>query len=539
MLCNKSQNKDIQLRTWRKFEFLLTFRGGCAMVEMSRLYRGGPLLLAEVEQSRLIVSRATNSKRKVELGQFFTPASTARFMAGLFDRKITGICHLLDAGAGIGSLSAAFLERCASGDFNFERVEIDAFEIDAILHPYLSETFSKYGKRLNVLPTIWGDDFIHTATDSLSGSFFAKTLPQYTHVILNPPYKKIRSNSAYRLALRRVGIETVNLYSAFVALALSLLEDQGQLVAIIPRSFCNGPYYRPFREYILRRATIRKMHLFASRSSAFRDDNVLQENLIIMLERGTRHNKVTISTSTDDSFDDLETHEHSFNHIVYSDDPEQFIHIPTSPKQDAKGSSSARCTLTEMGIRVSTGPVVDFRLKTYLRDMPEKDTVPLLYPGHFSGWTTNWPKPELKKPNAIQRTLDTEKWLYPNGFYCVVRRFSSKEERRRVVASVIKPDDFPGVDRLGFENHLNVFHHNKHGLPEALAYGLAVFLNSTAVDETLRCFNGHTQVNATDLRQIAYPSKANLIALGEWAIHCKELSQSLIDEKLKSLKHDK
>ena len=30
---------------------------------------------------------------------------------------------------------------------------------------------------------------------------------------------------------------------------------------------------------------------------------------------------------------------------------------------------------------------------------------------------------------------------------------------------------------LGFENHLNVFHENKRGLPEALARGLAVFLN--------------------------------------------------------------
>ncbi|MBN1920323.1 MAG: Eco57I restriction-modification methylase domain-containing protein [Anaerolineae bacterium] len=506
---------------------------------MSGLQEGDAPLLSEVEQSRLIVSRTTNSKRKAELGQFFTPAKTARFMAGLFDRQRIVNCRLLDAGAGIGSLSAAFLERWAAGDFDFQRVEVDAFEIDTSLHPYLSQTLDKYGKYLNVLPTIREDDFIHTAADSLSGNFFAETLPQYTHAILNPPYKKIRSDSAHRLALRRVGIETVNLYSAFVALALSLLEDQGQLVAIIPRSFCNGPYYRPFREYMLQRAAIRKMHLFASRNSTFKDDDVLQENLIIMLERGARHDKVTITTSTDDSFSDLETHEYPFDQIVFPEDPDQFIHVPTSPKPTTVGSGSLKCTLEEIDVQVSTGPVVDFRLKTYLRDIPEEDSVPLLYPGHFNGWTVHWPKPELKKPNAIRRTPNTEKWLYPNGFYCVVRRFSSKEERRRVVASVVRPDDFPDTEKLGFENHLNVFHQNKHGLPETLAYGLVVFLNSTAVDETLRCFNGHTQVNATDLRRITYPSRAKLIALGEWAIcNRRELSQTLIDEQLENLEHD-
>lgn len=57
-------------------------------------------------------------------------------------------------------------------------------------------------------------------------------------------------------------------------------------MAIIPRSFCNGPYYRPFREFVLKHAAIRHMHLFESRNKAFKDDDVLQENIIIWLERG-------------------------------------------------------------------------------------------------------------------------------------------------------------------------------------------------------------------------------------------------------------
>jgi adenine-specific DNA-methyltransferase len=495
-------------------------------------------LLSEVDQTRLTVSRAMDPKRKSQLGQFFTPTSIARFMAEMFDGGGKEECRLLDPGAGIGSLSAAFLDRWVSGGLNFRRIELHAFEIDKALLPYLNETLETYAYAhgRGFVPVIRDVDFIHAAADSLSGSLFAEALPGYTHAILNPPYKKIRSNSAHRAALRRAGIETVNLYSAFVALSLSLLDDQGQLVAIIPRSFCNGPYYRPFRNFMLERAVIKQIHLFKSRNKAFQDDDVLQENIIIRLERGGRQGPIGISTSTDDRFDDLTVQEYPLERIVLPDDPERFIRVPTSFEMNAIESSPAiRYSLDDLNIRVSTGPVVDFRVKKHLCQMPEAGTVPLLYPGHFSSKGSEWPKPAIKKPNAIRRNMETEKWLYPNGFYCVVRRFSSKEERRRVVANIVDPSKFGGFPLIGFENHLNVFHQDKKGLPKALAAGLTIFLNTTAVDDNFRTFNGHTQVNATDLNRIRYPSRETLIALGEWALGRSELSQETIDEKLEAM----
>jgi hypothetical protein len=127
------------------------------------------------------------------------------------------------------------------------------------------------------------------------------------------------------------------------------------------------------------------------------------------------------------------------------------------PEQDAiELSSGVRYSLADLGIKVSTGPVVDFRLKAYLRDMPGPGAVPLVYPVHFSSSGTTWPIGGLKKPNAIMRNDETEKWLYPNGFYCVVRRFLSKEEKRRIVASVVESEAFGYVPELGFENHLTI-----------------------------------------------------------------------------------
>jgi hypothetical protein len=460
-----------------------------------------------------------------------TPAPVARFMASLFPPSPLTNCVLLDAGAGVGALSCAFLDRWARKDgLNFQDVEIEAYEIDAELSSHFLKILECYASQLPLTFQVSSVDFIEAA------ALQNLTIGRFTHAILNPPYKKIHSSSSHRLILRQVGIETVNLYSAFVALALGRMQKGGELVAIIPRSFCNGPYYRPFREFVLNRAAIRHLHLFASRNQAFKDDDVLQENVIIRLERGGKQGNVSVSCSTDHSFNDLRSYELPFERIVFPDDPEKFIHVPTGSGEDAiEHFHGVNSSLSDICLGISTGPVVDFRLQHHIEPQPQSGTVPLLYPGHFSGQITMWPKEGIKRGNAIKLNDQTRKWLYPNGYYTVVRRFSSKEESRRIVASVVRPDDFPGAPMLGFENHLNVFHENKHGMSEQLAYGLAAFLNTTAVDEHFRRFNGHTQVNATDLRLIKYPNREKLMTLGKWAKQQTNLDQSMIDNQAKKL----
>lgn len=493
-------------------------------------------MLNQTEQLRERVAATTDAKKKSRLGQFLTPASIARFMASLFRPTAEVHCRLLDPGAGIGSLAVAFLERCQAGELRFNDIQVDAFEVDESIAHHLSQTLSESGIHPGVSTRVVVDDFIAAAVRSLSGDLFSEPLRPYSHVIMNPPYRKVRNDSPHRVALRQVGIETVNLYSAFVALSLALLAPHGQLVAILPRSFCNGPYYRPFREFLLARAAIQRIHLFGRRDRAFRSDSVLQENLVILLERDGVQGDVEISLSTDDSFADMVSHTCSFDDVVQAADGNRFIHIPSVEEGEGSGLPSfARFSLEDIDIQVSTGPVVDFRLREYLQPMPIGNSAPLLYPGHFAGNSIAWPLLGFRKPNAIECNGFTYKWLYPSGFYTVVRRLSAKEERRRIVANVVDPQCFLGAPRIGFENHLNVFHCHKGGLSEALAYGLASYLNATAVDVCFRRFNGHTQVNATDLRALAYPGRETLLVLGEWAMGQRELTQDLIDDQLERM----
>lgn len=100
-------------------------------------------------------------------------------------------------------------------------------------------------------------------------------------VIMNPPYKKLAASSRERKLVSSVSTETSNLYSAFMALGVHLLRPGGQLLAITPRSFANGPYFRLFRRYFLERMHLDRVHVFGARNKVFADTAVLQENVIL------------------------------------------------------------------------------------------------------------------------------------------------------------------------------------------------------------------------------------------------------------------
>jgi adenine-specific DNA-methyltransferase len=105
------------------------------------------------------------------------------------------------------------------------------------------------------------------------------------------------------------------------------------------------------------------------------------------------------------------------------------------------------------------------------------------------------------------------------------------------VSSFVNPTAFKDAEVIGFENHLNVFHENKKGLSEPLAKGLTLYLNTSCVDDHFRLYSGHTQVNATDLKLMKYPSRENLITIGQWAISlANEPSQDMIRAQFKNLK---
>lgn len=492
-----------------------------ASISAPRGLAGPDALLERVDFFRLDAGRRLDAARRSQLGQFFTPPPVASFMASLFEARRPHL-RLLDAGAGVGSLTAAFVAEALRREKPPRKLTVIGYEIEPLLAEYLRSTFELCAGEceragVSFSGTLIREDFIEAGVHMLDGGLLKPQRPQkFDCAILNPPYRKINSDSAARGLLRRLGVETSNLYAGFLSVAASLLDEGGELVAVTPRSFCNGPYFKPFRRAFLGSMTFRRVHVFEARDQAFGDDEVLQENIIFRAVKGVDTSAaVTVSSSARPGDENVTLREVGQRQLVDPEDPDLFIHIvPDELGQGvAERLKAFDSSLEDLGLSVSTGRVVDFRAKDYLRPEPGEGTAPLIYPGHFADGFIRWPKEGGKKPNAILNVPATADLLVGARHYVLVKRFSAKEERRRVVAAVYDPARVV-APQVGFENHLNYFHTRGEGLPPLLARGLAAYLNSTLVDSYFRQFNGHTQVNATDLRSLKYPTRDRLESLG-------------------------
>ncbi len=486
-------------------------------------------LLEFADQARLAALPTLRPRSKRARGQVFTKSTTARFMISLLRAPRKSSVRVVDPGAGVGSLTAAYVASLCELKRRPEKVEITVYEVDSALIPKLTSTLRRCKREANAAGieltyAVRNEDFV-TACSRIIRMGSGAQLENFDIAILNPPYRKLGENSRARRSLRSCGLDAPNLYAAFLLLALKVVCARGQIVSITPRSFCNGPHFDAFRQLLVSSSSIDRIHLFESRRKVFSDDGVLQETLALAITPGKDQGPViAVSTGDLDKQGNARPRLVPSHQVVRREGGRLVISIP-GPLDDYYQEAMNRLssTLVDLGIQVSTGPVVDFRNSAALRTSRSTQAARLIVQHHVRSTGVVWPLGVRDCKEAIQVTRRTLRHLRPDGYYVLVRRFSSKEQRKRLIAAVQGPTGHPS-GMIGFENHLNYFHADGRPLSCGVAKGLAVYLNSDFVDKYVRLASGHTQVNATDLRGLRYPSLKELADLGSGHLHLSALA---------------
>ncbi len=478
-------------------------------------------LLARAAVVRNAARTSLDARRKEELGQYFTPVWVAQLMASMIEDQVDGEhMRILDPGAGAGTLFAAYVARCLVSAQPPASISVTAFEIDRALMPFLEMSAHAvrracHARAVECHVKLRARDFAAWASGDGFGSIFGHS-PRFDAAILNPPYKKLASDSGLRARLDTLGFAAPNLYAAFLGLAVHVVKPGGAVVAIVPRSFCNGPYFKRFRRHLFASAAIWRVHLFSRRDRAFKQDAVLQENVVLALRlRPSQSRSIHLSFNDGMEEDPIWSREARRDEIVHDDDDDFVVRLPSDRwgRRLARSVGRLPSSLREQGLEVSTGRVVGFRLRDHFAPLDGPSaSAPLLHPANFRDLRVHWPV-RGNKPQALALSDKTKDMMIPSGWYVVTKRFTTKEEARRVVASIVDPSRIP-ADYIALENHLNYFHRRGGPLKRVHALGLATFLNSTWIDSYFRQFSGHTQVNAADLRKLRYPDSASLSRLG-------------------------
>jgi adenine-specific DNA-methyltransferase len=474
-----------------------------------------------------LFSSGKNADRQRELGQFFTTVEVARFMAHLA-RPSRRPRHILDPGAGTGILACAVCEELTDSS---GPVHLDAFEIDPRVARFCNAALEHAkswlsDRGVDFTFRVHEKDFVSENAVYLTETLFGfKPAYPYDLAILNPPYFKLQKNDPRALAAAEIVHGQPNIYSIFLAITASLLSECGVMVSITPRSFTTGDYFRRFREHLFSKVTPEAIHLFDSRQDAFRKDAVLQENVIIRARKIAPDASLTVRVSTSSGTDDLRQREARsvpVSAVVDLKSRDLIFNIPAHDRDDEALSLVRAWTdnLASLGLTVSTGPVVAFRAKDSLLKQPADDepAVPLLWLNHILPMEVVWPLEARQKAQYIRHDDSTHKLLVPSENYVVLRRFSAKEDARRVIAAPLFGRDFSKT-AIGLENHLNYIYRTHGKITRQEAVGLAAVLGSSLVDRYFRVSNGNTQVNATELRALPLPSLKLIKTIGEELIH--------------------
>jgi adenine-specific DNA-methyltransferase len=463
----------------------------------------------------------SSSKYRKSHGQFMTPIDIARFMAMQSTLRRKNL-RILDPGAGVGILSSSICEYYALRR-NPESIRLVAYETDKNLISLLTQSLNflkKYIKKIGIdfEFCIKSEDFILSNADRLNDLPLFHDMKshndEYDMVIANPPYFKIaKSDPRARLASSLVHGQP-NIYALFMGISASLLKSGGQLTFITPRSFASGAYFKKFRNYFLNLIHPIKIHIFESRREAFKEDSVLQENIILTgakksVRTSTQKAYVSVSSSIGTTENNaIQRSRYSLSLILQDNNSEKIIRIPTAKTDEYIISKieSWRSTFIDYGIKISTGPVVPFRAKSLITSNGKIGAkyVPLIWMNHVLPMLIKWPNGSKDKPFLIKRVKESKKLLVAKSNYVLLRRFSTKEDKHRLVAAPLLYDNIPTTE-IGLENHLNYIYRPNGKLTKEEALGIAVILNSSIYDRYFRIINGNTQVSATEIRDFPMP----------------------------------
>lgn len=453
------------------------------------------------------------SKRKL-YGQFFTNAATAKFMAALFDFDLSKPqLHILDAGSGSGILSAAVIDKLLHDGYK-GKIYLTCYETDeqvlSLLKTNLELAKSQYG----VYYEIRQENYITSQTFE-DGYLFDEGKKSYDYVIGNPPYLKVSKDANEAKMMPSVCYGAPNLYFLFWAMGIHNLKQDAELVYIVPRSWTSGAYFKQFRKYLFANSVITDIHLFESRDKVFDKESVLQETIIIKVKKKSqRPDYINITSSSTSTFEDVAKFCAPYETIVAQN---QFVYLATNEK-DIKVLSQVNhfdSTLPDMNMRRQTGIIVDFRTREVLRNQLEDDSYPLLYSQHIKGGRVVWP---LGKEGEVIKT-DKKGYLQENSDFLMVKRFTSKEEERRLQCGIYLKKKYSQFPYISTQNKINFI---KCDSP-CVTYGLYVILNSTLYDNYYRILNGSTQVNSTEINQMPIPQRQIIEEMGRELMH-KELS---------------
>ncbi len=490
------------------------------------------LSLAVRNTGKLI--RERSKSENVRLGRFFTKKDTARHMADMIkvDKSKTAYT-ILDVGAGTGILAAAAIEKLCKSIPLLEQIFLTCYESEPAFCEMLEDNLERIRKKcrhdydVKLFVTVYNENYLTEAKNHYTVTFFDTVPDKYDIVISNPPTDLAEKYSSD--AEGAGGITQLKLSKAFLFLrnAKENLQDGGQLVMMLPTTYSSAAALAPLRKEISEQLSLFAVHLFIGKQKNENRATPLKKSFIVAYTKAPRPETVSVTTSYDNEKSATELDALPYGFVV--DELTGALTLPKSAEDTkiVRYISSFPETLDSLGLKMSTGLIIDSKCKDLLFTEPNDATVPLIRTQCINDGITKFPQPIKKQYLAPVNTSLIQK----NKNMILIKRVPAKSDKRFVNSSVYLAGEMPQYKYISTHNKINFIDTKDKNaeMPARLVFGLFALLNSTVYDRYISIVSKSKQINSKEMRTLPLPARNVIENIGVRLMALRQASVQACD----------
>ena len=479
--------------------------------------------------------REKSKSENVRLGRLFTKKDTAKLMAGMLfiDAEKTAFT-VLDPGAGTGILSAAVIEEICRRAPLCKQIFLTCYETCEDFTPMLEDNLERIRKKcrhdynIKLYVTLYKENYIVDAKNHYTVTFFDTVEDKYDIIISNPPTKLIEKGSDEAICAGGVTQVKIGAPFLFARMALRHLEENGQLVMILPTTYATASQLTSLRREMAERLAVNKIHLFVGKQKNLKRAVPLKKNFVISYRNGEKPSEISITTSTDYGKNITEFPPLPYDFVVDSENGMLTLPKSVEDTKIVRYISDFPETLSTLGLKMSTGLIIDSKCEGLLFTEPIKGSVPLLRTATIQGGTINFPQPIKRQyiapvnPSLIQK----------NKNMIIIKRIPAKSDERFVNSAIYLASQLPAYRYISTHNKIN-FIDTKDKNSEIcarLAFGLFALLNSTIYDRYISIVSKSKQINSKEMRRLPLPPRNIIENIGMRLMAVRQTSIKACDQ---------
>lgn len=492
------------------------------------------LNLAVRNTNKLI--REKSESENIRLGRLFTKKDTARLMAGMLslDSK-KAVYTILDPGAGTGILSAAVIEEICNKCPSAKQIYITCYENDPVFIPMLKNNLERIRKKcrhdygVKLFVTVYEENYLTDSKNHYTVALYDEVREdKFDVIVCNPPLDLIDKHSPEAEAVGGVTQLKIGAPYLFARLAANHLEPQGQLVIMLPTLSSTSSGLSSFRKEMADTLALRKIHLFVGKQKNPRRAVPLKKSFILAYANAEKTQGIEVTTSTDNGASVTALPTLPYDFIVDSKDGTLTLPKSIEDTKIVKHISDLPETLTSLGLKMSTGLIIDSKCEGMLFTEPVKGTVPLIRPSAIKGGQIRFPQPV--KHQYVAPT--NEKLVQKNKNMVIIKRVPAKSDDRFVNSAIFMAAQLPGYKYISTHNKINFIDtvDKDAEISPRLAFGLFALLNSTIYDRYISIMSKSKQINSKEMKDLPLPPKNIIENIGMRLMSARQTTVSVCDQ---------